>query len=96
MSLNDLKGVVAAVLILSPEACSSRASGVEGKVTIQFTIESSGQLSEFKVIKGIGHGCEEEVMRLVQQGPRWNPTRRNTEALRDRVKVRMKFTLPKK
>ena len=72
------------------------AENIEGKVTIQFTVESSGQLSDFKVLKGIGHGCEEEVIRLVKQGPRWNPTRRNTESLRDRVKVRMKFTLPKK
>jgi len=72
------------------------AENIEGRVTIQFTVESSGQLSDFKVLKGIGHGCEEEVIRLVKQGPRWNPTRRNTESLRDRVKVRMKFTLPKK
>ena len=72
------------------------AENIEGKVTIQFTVESSGQLSDFKVLKGIGHGCEEEVIRLVKQGPKWNPTRRNTESLRDRVKVRMKFTLPKK
>jgi TonB family protein len=72
------------------------AQNIEGKVTIQFTVESSGQLSDFRVIKGIGHGCDEEVMRLVKQGPKWNPTRRNTESLRDKVKVRMKFTLPKK
>lgn len=72
------------------------AAGVEGKVTIQFTVESTGLLSDFKVIKGIGHGCEDEVIRLVKQGPKWSPTRKNTESLRDRVKVRMKFTLPKK
>jgi TonB family protein len=72
------------------------AENIEGKVTIQFTVESSGQISDFRVIKGIGHGCEEEVIRLVKQGPKWNPTRRNTESLRDKVKVRMKFTLPKK
>ena len=72
------------------------ANNIEGRVTIQFTVESSGVLSNFTVIKGIGHGCDEEVIRLVQQGTKWNPTRRNTESLRDRVKVRMKFTLPKK
>lgn len=72
------------------------ANNIEGKVTIQFTVESSGVLSNFNVIKGIGYGCDEEVIRLIQQGPKWNPTRRNTESLRDRVKVRMKFTLPKK
>jgi len=72
------------------------ANNIEGKVTIQFTVETTGQLSEFRVIKGIGHGCDEEVMRLVKQGPKWVPTRRNNDSLRDKVKVRMKFSLPKK
>ena len=69
---------------------------VEGRVTIQFTVESTGLLSDFSVIKGIGFGCDEEVMRLVRQGPKWFPTKRSNEAVRDRVKVRMKFVLPKK
>lgn len=69
---------------------------VEGRVTIQFAVESSGDLADFKVIKGIGGGCDEEVIRLIQQGPKWTPTKRNNESLRDNVKVRMKFELPKK
>ena len=69
---------------------------VEGRVTIQFTVESSGSLTDFRVIKGIGNGCDEEVIRLIQQGPKWTPTKRNSESLRDHVKVRMKFELPKK
>lgn len=69
---------------------------VEGRVTIQFTVESTGLLSDFSVVKGIGFGCDEEVMRLVRQGPKWFPTKRSNEAVRDRVKVRMKFVLPKK
>ena len=69
---------------------------VEGRVTIQFTVESTGLLSNFSVLKGIGAGCDEEVIRLVRQGPKWYPTKRSNEAVRDRVKVRMKFVLPKK
>jgi TonB family protein len=69
---------------------------VEGRVTIQFTVESTGLLSDFSVLKGIGSGCDEEVIRLVRQGPKWFPTKRSNEAVRDRVKVRMKFVLPKK
>lgn len=69
---------------------------VEGKVTIQFTVESSGQLADFSVIKGIGNGCDDEVIRLIKQGPTWVPTKRNNDSLRDKVKVRMKFELPKK
>jgi TonB family protein len=71
-------------------------NNVEGKVTIQFTVETSGTLSEFKVLKGIGHGCEEEVIRLIKEGPKWTASRRNTKTVRDRVRVRVKFALPKK
>ncbi|MDH4092406.1 MAG: TonB family protein [Cyclobacteriaceae bacterium] len=69
---------------------------IEGEVTIEFTVEPTGQLTAFKVIQGLGYGCDEEVIRLVQEGPRWRPTKRNTDLLRDIVKVRMKFTYPKK
>lgn len=71
-------------------------NNVEGKVMVQFTVETSGRLSDFKVIKGIGYGCDEELIRLIKQGPQWTPTKRDAAPLRDRVKVRLKFTLPKK
>lgn len=71
-------------------------NNVEGKVTVQFTVESNGKLSDFKVLKGLGYGCDEEVIRLIQQGPAWSPSKRSTEPIRDRVKVRLRFSLPKK
>jgi TonB family protein len=67
---------------------------VEGKVTVQFVVETTGLLNEFKVIKGIGYGCDEEVIRLVKNGPKWSPSKRNDIPYRGRVKVRMRFTLP--
>ena len=69
---------------------------VEGKVTVQFTIETSGQLSDFRVIRGIGFGCDEEVIRLIKHGPKWSPSKKDQEPIRDKVKVRMRFALPKK
>jgi len=69
---------------------------VEGKVTVQFTIDMTGQMSDFKVIKGLGFGCEDEVIRLIKQGPKWSPTKKNEAPVKDRVRVRMRFSLPKK
>ncbi len=68
---------------------------IEGKVTVQFTLESNGVMSDFRIVKGIGYGCEDEVIRLIKSGPKWRPTKRNNEPVRDRVKVRMRFSLPK-
>ena len=69
---------------------------IEGKVTIQFTVEPSGKLTDFKVLKGIGYGCDEDVIRLIKAGPKWTATKRDDEVVKDKVKVRLKFRLPKK
>jgi TonB family protein len=70
------------------------ASKIKGKVTIQFTVKTDGSLGEFNVLKGLGYGCDEEVVRLVQEGPKWQPTTEDNVAVESEVKVRMKFALP--
>jgi TonB family protein len=72
------------------------ANKVEGKVTVQFVVEPNGQLSDFKILKGIGFGCEEELLRLIRQGPAWIPSKKNNQAVAEKIKVRLKFELPKK
>jgi TonB family protein len=71
------------------------ANRVEGKVTVQFIVETNGLLSDFNVLKSIGHGCDEEVIRLIKKGPTWSPAKRNDIPYRGKVKVRLRFTLPK-
>lgn len=67
----------------------------EGRVTVRFTVEPSGELSGFEVLKGIGHGCDQELIRAIQQGPSWKPSRRGDNPVRDTVRVRYKFALPR-
>jgi TonB family protein len=71
-------------------------NNVEGRVTVTFEVESSGSLRDFKVIKGIGSGCDEEVIRLIQAGPKWTPTKKDEVAEKSLIKVRMRFQLPRK
>lgn len=40
--------------------------GVRGKVFVEFTVNDKGELSHFKVIKGIGNGCDEEACRVLR------------------------------
>jgi len=68
---------------------------IQGRVTVQFTIESNGLMDDFKVLKGIGYGCDEEVIRLVKEGPKWTPPSRDDTPVKGKVKVRLKFALPK-
>jgi TonB family protein len=68
----------------------------EGRVTVEFFVESNGSLSDFTIIKGIGSGCDEELIRLIKQGPKWVPTKRNNQPVRDKARVRLNFQLPGK
>lgn len=42
------------------------ASKVEGTVVIKFSISHNGDVVDAKVISGLGHGCDEEALRIVR------------------------------
>ncbi|MFA0960663.1 TonB family protein [Roseivirga sp. BDSF3-8] len=59
--------------------------GIEGRVYVQFIVNTDGSISNVKAIKGIGHGCDAEAIRVVSEMPHWNPGIKDGET----VKVRM-------
>lgn len=67
---------------------------IKGRVTVQFTVRTDGSLDEFSVLKGLGFGCDEEVIRLVREGPKWSPTTEDDVPVESEVRVRVKFALP--
>ncbi len=68
----------------------------EGRVIVEFTVNYDSTLSDFTIIRGIGNGCDEELIRLIKEGPKWTPAKSNNFAVSDKVRVRFKFELPKK
>lgn len=53
----------------------SRASeaGIQGKVILNFVVGRDGKINSIKVVRGIGFGCDEEAIRVLQKMPPWNP-----------------------
>lgn len=51
----------------------ARDAGIEGRVLIEFIIDTDGKITDVKAIKGIGYGCDEEAIRVIQAAPAWNP-----------------------
>lgn len=72
----------------------AKAQKIEGRVTVEFFVEPDGSLSGFTIMRGIGGGCDEELIRLIKEGPKWIPTKRDNTPVRDKVRVRLKFELP--
>lgn len=73
----------------------AKSTNVEGRVTVQFTVDINGALTNFVILRGIGSGCDEELIRLIKEGPKWIPTKRDSQPVQDKAKVRLKFELPK-
>lgn len=46
---------------------------IEGKVLVNFTVDTDGSVTDVKVAKGLGAGLDEEAVRLVQHSPKWRP-----------------------
>jgi TonB family protein len=50
-------------------------SGIHGTVFVRFVIEVDGSISQVTVLRGIGYGCDEEAIRVIQNMPNWIPAK---------------------
>lgn len=66
----------------------AREAGVKGKVFIEFVVWKDGTIRDIKVLRGIGMGCDNEALRVVEKMPNWEPGEQRGK------KVPVKFTLP--
>jgi TonB family protein len=57
----------------------SRATKTHGKALAQFVIEKDGSLSEVEVLNGVSPDIEKEVIRIVNEMPKWIPGTQNGE-----------------
>ena len=66
----------------------AKTDQIQGRVFITFVVEKDGSISDAKVIRGIGGGCDEEALRVVNAMPKWTPGKQLGEP------VRVQFNLP--
>ncbi len=64
---------------------------VKGRVVVEFNVGVDGKLDNFVVMRGLGYGCDDEVIRLVKEGPEWIPSTEDNKAVETSVRVRMRF-----
>jgi protein TonB len=71
----------------------ARRMGIEGKVFVEFVIERDGTITDVKAIKGIGAGCDEEAVRVLQSAPKWKPGKQRGKPVRQRMVLPIAFKL---
>jgi protein TonB len=66
----------------------AKENGIQGRVTLQFTVNTDGSVSGVKVVRGVDPSLDKEAVRVVSSSPKWTPGKQ-----RDRP-VKVTYTFP--
>jgi periplasmic protein TonB len=69
----------------------ARRMSIEGKVFVEFVVERDGTITNIKMLKGIGAGCDEEAVRVVGLAPKWIPGKQRGRAVRQKMVLPVNF-----
>lgn len=71
----------------------AQRTGIEGKVHLSFYVDAAGNISDIRVIRGIGAGCDKEAIRVLQNSPAWNPGLQRGVPVKSPMSLFIKFKL---
>ncbi|MCB2207932.1 MAG: M56 family metallopeptidase [Bacteroidetes bacterium] len=71
----------------------AKKEGISGRVFINFIVEKDGKVSDVKLLRGIGGGCDEEAMRVIREMPDWTPGMQDGQAVRVSYNIPIVFAL---
>ena len=74
----------------------ARDKGIEGRVFIGMVIEKDGSVSNVRVLRGIGGGCDEEAVRVISSMPKWKPGKVSGEPVPVSYMLPVNFKLQEK
>ncbi|NLX40583.1 MAG: energy transducer TonB [Bacteroidales bacterium] len=66
----------------------AKENGVQGRVTLQFTVYTDGSVRDVKVLRGVDASLDREAVRIVSSSPKWTPGKQ-----RERP-VKVTYTFP--
>ncbi|WP_084812105.1 energy transducer TonB [Flammeovirga pacifica] len=71
----------------------AKRMGVEGKVYVQFVVDKDGTLTDIKVVRGIGAGCDEAAINVLKKAPKWKPGKQRGRPVKQRMVLPISFKL---
>ncbi len=86
--INKLRQFIAANIIFPDLAIEYDVSGT---VVATFIVEKDGTISNIEIVKKLGYGCDEEVIRVLKKAEKWKPAQLNGEAVRYSYRLPVAF-----
>lgn len=71
----------------------AKEAAIQGKVFAEFVVDNNGELHDIKILRGIGYGCDQEVIRVLKLMPKWKSGRMNGKAVSVRFRLPVNFKL---
>lgn len=71
----------------------ARNMGIEGTVYVVFVINTDGSITNPEILRGIGGGCDEEALRVIQNSPNWDAGTQRARKVNVRMRLPIRFKL---
>ncbi|TCD05578.1 energy transducer TonB [Pedobacter frigidisoli] len=71
----------------------AQEEGKAGKVFVSFVVEKDGSITDVKVLRGIGFGCDEEAIKVIKKSPLWKPGKNKGTPVRVRYNMAINFQI---
>lgn len=66
----------------------ARKNNITGRLILSFVVEKDGSLSDIKALRDLGYGTGDEAIRMLKEGPKWEP------GMNAGQPIRVQYTLP--
>lgn len=70
----------------------AKDAGIQGTVYVTFVLNEDGSVTDVKVLRSIGGGCDEEAIRVVKSMPKWQPGKQNGKNVKVQYNLPIRFT----
>jgi protein TonB len=71
----------------------ARENNIQGTVVVSFIVEADGSITDIKILRGLGGGCNDEAMRVIGLMPKWNPGIQSGRKVRVNLALAVHFQL---
>ena len=72
---------------------NAQRKGIEGTVIVAFVVNTDGTTTDIEILRSVGGGCDEEVIRIVKGSPKWTPGMQRGTPVRTRMRLPLRFIL---
>ena len=76
-----------------PSICQEQ--GIQGKVVVQFVIDTDGSITDVQVVKPVNPLLDKEAVRVISSMPKWTPGMQRGKNVRTRFTLPVGFSLKK-